>query len=204
MKSGASPSDADPTLCDSEAKKIERMLRNRDSAKRSRDHKKKYVNALEKHLVLLHHHSMNLAHRLAMVEAENARLRNGESGRRPYSLTMTQNDTERGGEPAALLSLQWMPLLICLSSVREVLPPKCYLRGPTILSTTNSYSLGQSIRRLVMPQCPPRSSSAPRKLQRRRRRNGVWEASSLSKRSRTRLHKKRATRKPRRSTLTIP
>lgn len=98
---------------------MERMLKNRLSAKRSREIAKKHVNLLEKNVAFLSRQAQLLAQRLAIVEAENARLRqHAHMNQSAVTLGCMHNHTKTASfhEPAALLSLQWIPLLLFLST----------------------------------------------------------------------------------------
>lgn len=61
-----------------EAKKMSRILKNRQSAKRSRDAARQHVQMLERDVAILAEESQTMMHRLALVEAENAHLRQAQ------------------------------------------------------------------------------------------------------------------------------
>eukprot|EP00277_Geminigera_cryophila_P015646 CAMPEP_0179441754 /NCGR_PEP_ID=MMETSP0799-20121207/25260_1 /TAXON_ID=46947 /ORGANISM="Geminigera cryophila, Strain CCMP2564" /LENGTH=224 /DNA_ID=CAMNT_0021226233 /DNA_START=195 /DNA_END=868 /DNA_ORIENTATION=+ len=69
---------ASPAGDGSDAKKLDRMLKNRLSAKRSREIAKNHVVLLEKNVAVLSRQAQLLTARLASVEAENARLRHAQ------------------------------------------------------------------------------------------------------------------------------
>jgi hypothetical protein len=58
-----------------EAKKMSRILKNRQSAKRSREAARQHLEILERNVAILAKESQMLMHRLALVEAENTHLR---------------------------------------------------------------------------------------------------------------------------------
>ena len=98
MRPSTSPTPSASSAYDDvlDAKKSERMLKNRLSAKRSREIAKQHMQLLEQNVAILSRHSQMLAQRLAMVEAENMHLR------RMY----VRKSTGRGDpEPAAFESL---------------------------------------------------------------------------------------------------
>lgn len=104
---------------ETDERKMERMLKNRLSAKRSREVAKNHVNLLEKNVAFLSRQAHVLAQRLAIVEAENARLRqHAHMNQSAAMLGCMHNHTKTASvhEPAALLSLQWIPLLLFLST----------------------------------------------------------------------------------------
>ena len=101
---------------DGDATKTERMLKKRLSAKRSREVAKQHVQLLERNVAFLSKHSHMLAHRLALVEAENRLLR---------SAMLSSKPTRETTEPAALSSsLQWMPLVLLFAAAASSPPPQ--------------------------------------------------------------------------------
>lgn len=123
-----------------DSKKMDRVMRNRMSARRSREQAKNHVRLLQQNIALLTEHSNALATRLAMVETENMRLRQRECERqyghqdKAWQETSLEDKNESQNqpriadwqghkeipredcEPAALRSPQWMPLFLFLSA----------------------------------------------------------------------------------------
>lgn len=115
-------------------------MRNRMSARRSREQAKNHVRLLQQNIALLTEHSNALATRLAMVETENMRLRQRECERQYGHQDKAWQETSHEDanqsqsqplvadwhghkeipredrEPAALSSPQWMPLFLFLSA----------------------------------------------------------------------------------------
>jgi hypothetical protein len=89
-------------------KRMDRKLKNRLSAKRSRDATKSHILQLEKTNAALTRYVQLLEQRLAFESAANAHLAQvGSCGKQKTSGAL---------EPAALLSLQWILFLFCLST----------------------------------------------------------------------------------------
>jgi len=98
-----------------------RMLKNRESAKRSREVAREHVNRLERNVTALSQESQMLMRRLNLAEAENTHLRQAQWMNHSVAITARQ----RGGEPAALCpSLQRIPspVLLFLSTAARLLP----------------------------------------------------------------------------------
>ena len=137
-----------------DAKKMDRMIRNRLSAKRSREIAKNHVQLLEKNIAMLSKQAHVLATRLALVEAENAHLRvscwnsqvsmPAQAQHRSMPAMHSHKTIARGcREPAALLSLQWMPLLLFLSATGR-LSPQANTLAPASSSELGSRTLPQA------------------------------------------------------------
>mmetsp|Transcript_616 Transcript_616/g.1362 ORF Transcript_616/g.1362 Transcript_616/m.1362 type:complete len:238 (-) Transcript_616:250-963(-) len=120
---------ADEDDLPAELKQRVRVLKNRLSAKKSREQAREYVKGLEAKLAVVSTESQILAHRLAALEAENAQLRASrtfeEEGRRyqlPLGATLNYGhggERKRSiNEPAVLsrTSLQLDALLLLLST----------------------------------------------------------------------------------------
>jgi hypothetical protein len=117
---------------DSDAKKMVRILKNRQAAKRSRELARQHLEMLERNVTMLSQESQMLMHRLALVEAENVSLRerslwiNQSVALDRHECHRPPQKKSRGGyEPAALNcpSLQRMyPLLLFFVIAAQLLP----------------------------------------------------------------------------------
>ena len=99
-------------------KKMDRKLKNRLSAKRSRDATKSHILQLEKNNAALTRYVQLLEQRLAIETATNALLANERSNQNQIG-SYGKQETSGALEPAALLSLQWILLLLCPSTASK-------------------------------------------------------------------------------------
>ena len=110
---------------DEEVRKRKRIIKNRLSAKRSREQARDYVQQLESSLAALMHHNESLARRLAFVECDNATLRQHLFFGCLPPTPPTQNPID---QPAALSRSQQMDMVL----VRCALSVVAWLIGLTL------------------------------------------------------------------------
>ena len=156
---------ASPAGDGSDAKKLDRMLKNRLSAKRSREIAKNHVVLLEKNVAVLVRQAQLLTARLASVEAENARLRHAQwmnpfvavRDERSCAPATNEKRNQVSPEPAALLSLPWMRLLLFFLSAAERL--LAHTSSPTSASNPRpetGLAMAQTVRwGSRSSRCPP-------------------------------------------------
>ena len=159
---------------DGDSKKMDRVMRNRMSARRSREQAKNHVRLLQQNIALLTEHSNALATRLAMVETENMRLRQRECERqyghqdKAWQETSLEDKNESQNqpriadwqghkeipredcEPAALRSPQWMPLFLFLSANLFIPATAMHHSARALLSAEMQADSVQNVPRGVM------------------------------------------------------
>lgn len=171
-------------VADGDSKKMDRVMRNRMSARRSREQAKNHVRLLQQNIALLTEHSNALATRLAMVETENMRLRQRECERQHGHQDKARQETSHEDanesqnqplvadwhghkkipredrEPAALRSPQWMPLFLFLSA--NLLPSASCIPATAIHHSARALLSAEMQADSV--QCVPRGVIGRRRL----------------------------------------
>lgn len=144
---------------DEEVRKRMRVIKNRLSAKRSREQARDYVQQLESSLAALMHHNESLARRLAFVECDNATLRQHLFFGSLPPTPPTQNPID---QPAALVSKsQQMDMVLVLCAL------VAWLIGLTPAPLRNPEPSWEPLpRRAALPAQSPGARPGARRLRR--------------------------------------